>query len=30
MLELGDEDGARRLLDERLALYARADDAEEG
>ncbi len=27
MLELGDEEGARRLLDERLALYARMDDA---
>jgi hypothetical protein len=30
LLERGDEDGARRLLDERLALYARMDDAEEG
>ena len=30
MLQRGDEEGARRLLDERLALYARMDDAEEG
>jgi hypothetical protein len=30
MLELGDEEGARRLLDERLALYARIEDAGEG
>ena len=30
MLERGDAEGARRLLDERLALYARMDDAEEG
>ena len=29
MLEGGDAEGARRLLDERLALYARADDFEE-
>lgn len=28
MLERGDEAGARRALDERLALYARTDDAE--
>jgi hypothetical protein len=28
MLERGDEEGARRLLDERLALYARMDDGE--
>ena len=30
LLERGDEEGARRLLDERLKLYARTDDAEEG
>ena len=30
MLQRGDVEGARRLIDERLALYARMDDAEEG
>ena len=30
MLQQGDVEGARRLLDERLALYARIEDAEEG
>jgi hypothetical protein len=30
LLQRGDEEGARRLLDERLALYARMGDAEDG
>jgi hypothetical protein len=30
MLERGDAEGARSLLDERLALYARIEDAGEG